>query len=131
MFEHIDRRELAAVAAGGAAGALLRVWIGRAVGGPGTSWPWATFAINVSGSLLLGYLLATIGTAHGYARPLLMTGFCGTFTTFSTMQVEILTMLERHSYGLALGYVCASVLAGYAAVWAGGACARRSARVLA
>jgi CrcB protein len=131
MFEHIDRRELAAIAAGGAAGALLRVWIGRAVGGPGTSWPWATFAVNVSGSLLVGYLLATIGTAHGYARPLLMTGFCGTFTTFSTMQVEILTMLERGSYGLALGYVGGSIVAGYAAVWAGGAGARRSARALA
>ena len=131
MFEHIDRRELAAIAVGGAAGALLRVWIGRAVGGPGTSWPWATFAINVSGSLLLGYLLATIGTAHGYARPMLMTGFCGTFTTFSTMQVEILTMLERHSYGLALGYVGGSIVAGYTAGWAGGDGARRSARALA
>jgi CrcB protein len=131
MFEHIDRRELAAIAAGGAAGALLRVWIGRAVGGPGTSWPWATFAINVSGSLLLGYLLAAIGTAHGYARPLLMTGFCGSFTTFSTMQVEILTMLERHGYGLAAGYVCGSIVAGYTAVWAGGAGARRAARALA
>jgi CrcB protein len=131
MFEHIDRRELAAIAAGGAAGALLRVWIGRTVGGPGTSWPWATFAINVSGSLLLGCLLATIGTAHGYARPLLMTGFCGTFTTFSTVQVELLTMLERRSYGLALGYVCASIVAGYTAVWAGGAGARRWVRAVA
>ena len=51
----MDGRELGAIFAGGAIGALLRAWLGTrfTVGAPG--WPWTTFAINVSGSVALAY----------------------------------------------------------------------------
>ena len=64
-------------------------------------------------------------TASTYRRPLLGTGFCGAYTTFSTMQVEILAMLEHHRYGLAAGYAAASIAAGYLAVWVATASVRR------
>lgn len=52
-----------------------------------------------------------------YRRPLVGTGFCGAFTTFSTMQLELVKMIDHHSYGLAVGYAGASVAAGYLAVY--------------
>ncbi|HEX3511867.1 MAG TPA: CrcB family protein [Solirubrobacteraceae bacterium] len=114
-----DRRQLAALALGGAAGALLRVWIAHRVGGAGGGWPWATFSINVSGALLLGYITA------GPPGSLLAISFCGAFTTFATMQVEILAMLERHDYGLAVAYGLGSAAAGYLAVRVTAAARRR------
>jgi fluoride exporter len=129
----LDRRELAAIFAGGAAGALVRVWLGRhfAAGPPG--WPWVTFAINVTGSFALAYLATRLQERlpqSTYRRPLLGTGFCGAYTTFSTMQVEILELVDAHRYGLALGYAGASVVAGYTAIWVGTSIARRT-RVIA
>jgi CrcB protein len=129
----IDRRELAAIFLGGAAGALLRVWIGLSFAASAGTWPWATFAINVSGAFALGYIATRLQERlplSTYRRPLLATGFCGTYTTFSTVQVEILRMLDRHLYGLAAGYATASILAGYLAIWVATATVRRT-RVLA
>jgi fluoride exporter len=118
-MEIFDRRRLAAIAAGGAAGALLRVWLaGRFVAAPGT-WPWTTFAINVSGAFALGWLATRprrLRTRLGYSDWLLGPGFCGAFTTFSTMQLELLKMIEAHRYGIACGYALGSVAAGFAAV---------------
>jgi fluoride exporter len=129
----IDRRELAAIFLGGATGALLRVWIGLTFAASAGTWPWATFAINVSGAFALGYIATRLQERlplSTYRRPLLATGFCGTYTTFSTVQVEILRMLDRHFYGLAVGYATASILAGYLAIWIATATVRRT-RVLA
>ena len=110
-----DRRELAAIFAGGAAGRLLRVWLGETFTARRRSWPWATFAINVSGSFALGYLATRLQerlplrpTAGRCSAP----GFCGAYTTFSTMEVEILKMLDHHRYGLAAGYASPSIAAG-------------------
>ena len=61
-----------------------------------------------------------------YRRPLLGTGFCGAYTTFSTMQVEILKMLDHDRYGLAVGYAAASIGAGYLAIWGTTALVRRA-----
>ncbi|HMD56443.1 MAG TPA: fluoride efflux transporter CrcB [Solirubrobacteraceae bacterium] len=129
MLQNPDRRELAAIFIGGAGGALLRVWIGRELGGAGDGWPWATFLINVAGSLLLGYLVTRLQERlpqSTYPRPLLCTGFCGAFTTFSTMQVEILKMLEYDHYALAAGYAGASVALGYLALGIATAAVRRT-----
>jgi CrcB protein len=79
-----------------------------------------TFTINVAGAALLGYLVTRLQERlplSAYRRALLGSGFCGALTTFSTMQVELLQMLDRGRVGLALGYAGASVGAGFAAVF--------------
>ncbi len=108
------------IALGGAAGALLRAGLGEHFGGGAPSWPWVTFAVNVAGAFALGYFVTRLQERlplSTYRRPLLGTGFCGGLTTFSTMQVELLKMIDAHSYGLAGGYFLASVGAGFAAVY--------------
>jgi CrcB protein len=125
----VDRRELAAIFAGGAAGALLRVWLGTELSDGGLGWPWLIFAINITGSIALAYFATRLQERlpqSTYRRPLLGTGFCGAYTTFSTVQVEIYRMLEHDRYGLALGYAVASLVAGYVAISVTTAFVRRS-----
>ena len=114
-----DRRELVAIFAGGVVGALLRVALLQAHAGAAHGWPWVTFGVNILGSFLLGYFATRLQERlplSAYRRPLLGTGFCGAFTTFSTMQVELLTMLDAHRYGLAVAYAASSVILGYGSV---------------
>ena len=123
-----DRRELAAVFAGGGLGTLARAGLEeRAAPDPG-QWPWPTFTANIVGALLLGVFVTRLLErlpVSSYRRPLLGTGFCGGLTTFSTMQVESLKMLEHGHYGLAAGYIAASISAGLIAVYLGTAMVRR------
>ena len=124
-----DRRELAAIFAGGMVGAVLRVWVSQQFTSTAPNWPWATFIINVTGSVVLAYFATRLQERlplSTYRRPFLGTGFCGAYTTFSTMQVEILKMLEHSRYGLAVGYAVASIVAGSFAIWATTALVRRS-----
>jgi fluoride exporter len=114
-----DRRALVAVFAGGVVGTLARVGISRAFASGDASWPWAVFAINISGAFLLGFVITRLQQRlplSTYRRQLMGTGFCGAYTTFSTMQLELLNMWDAHRYGLAGGYLGASVVCGYAAV---------------
>jgi fluoride exporter len=116
---HSMRGELLAVALGGAAGALARVGLSQAFPTTAGQWPWVTFAINLLGAFLLGWIVSGLELRPPRSRlqgPLLTAGFCGTFTTFSTVQVELLRMLDHNHYGLALAYVAASVIGGYVAV---------------
>lgn len=110
------------VALGGAAGAVARFAVGQAVTPrPPGSFPWATFGINVAGSLLLGVVMAlTHGSEPGWRlRALLVIGFCGGFTTFSSFSYETLGLFEARAYAAAFGYVLGSVAVGLAAVAAG------------
>jgi CrcB protein len=122
-----DPRRLAAIYVGGVFGALARVGLAQALPhGPG-SWPWATFAVNLTGALLLGGLVAAL-RGHRAEAPsfaLLTTGLCGTLTTFATLQLELLQQLEAGCPGLAVGYAAASLAGGYACVSAGFAIGRR------
>ena len=115
---NLDRHELTAIFVGGAAGALGRVGLTQLFPTAAGSWPWAVFAINVAGAFLLGYLVSHIAWrgSHRLVRPLLGSGFCGAFTTFSTMQLEFLDMVRTGHGWLALAYAAASVLCGLAAV---------------
>ena len=128
MFGH-DNRELAAVFVGGALGTAARAALATfAVADPGR-WPWPTFTANIVGALLLGYFTTRLLErlpVSGYRRPLLGTGLCGGLTTFSTMQVEVLRMLEHGHLGLAIGYTAASVVAGLFAVYVASALVRRA-----
>ncbi|MHB1538669.1 MAG: fluoride efflux transporter CrcB [Solirubrobacteraceae bacterium] len=132
MTAQRDRRELAAIFAGGAIGAVLRVWLGERLA-PHATWPWATFFANVTGSFALAYFATRLQERlpqSTYRRPLLGTGFCGAYTTFSTMQVELVGMVEAHRYALAAGYAASSLAAGIAAIWLASTIVRR-ARVIA
>jgi len=122
----IDRRELGAIFLGGALGALVRAGLAEALPDPGVGWPWATFVVNVVGAALLGYWFTTLPHTR-YRRPLLTTGFCGALTTFSTVQVELLEMLESGRPALACIYLVVSVAAGLAGAQAATVVARRTA----
>lgn len=116
---HVDRRELGAIFCGGCLGALARVALGEALPHGPTVWPWATFAVNVAGAFLLGWFTTRLQERlplSSYRRPLLGTGFCGGLTTFSTMQVELVTMLDHGAVALAYGYAAASIAAGVIAL---------------
>jgi CrcB protein len=115
----VDRRELAAIFCGGVVGAEIRVELSALFPSAPGDWPWITFAINLVGAFLLGYFTTRLQERlplSAYRRPLLGTGFCGALTTFSTMQLELLRMLDANRAGLALAYALASVLAGFGAV---------------
>jgi fluoride exporter len=121
----IDRRELGAIFLGGALGALLRAGFAEALPDPGVGWPWATFVVNVVGAALLGYWFTTLPHTQ-YRRPLLTTGFCGALTTFSTVQVELVEMMDAGRLGLACLYLGVSVAAGLAGAQVATALGRRA-----
>jgi CrcB protein len=122
-----ELRRLGAIYAGGALGALARVGLAEAAPrGPG-GWPWATFAVNMAGALLLGYFVARLRDhpEDSLAHPFLATGICGTLTTFSTLQLELFEMVGAGHLGLAAAYVGATLAAGFAFVRLGIAFERR------
>lgn len=124
----IDPRELAAIFAGGVVGAIARVAVARAVDVGAPSWPWPTFAVNVAGAFMLGYFATRLQERlplSAYRRPFLGTGLCGGLTTFSTLQVELLKMIDAGDVGLAIGYATASIGAGFVAVAVATAAVRR------
>lgn len=114
---------VAAVAGGGAIGSVLRFLVGTwFLQRLGPGFPWGTFAINVSGSLLIGIVLqlaqARIGLSP-YARVFLATGILGGYTTFSAFAYETY-LLSRDAFSAqSLWYGAGSVLAGVAAAYAG------------
>lgn len=128
MMRNLDRRELSAIFAGGAAGALLRVELSNLFPADPTKWPWIVFLINISGAFILGYMVTRLQERlplSTYRRPLVGTGFCGAFTTFSTMQLELLKMIDHDCYRLAACYAVVSVIAGYLAIYLATAVVRR------
>lgn len=123
---------------GGGVGAGLRYWLSVRLAplaaAPG--WPWATFIVNISGSLAMGMLAAWLMQAQpaanlgmgqaagneGFAanmRLLLGVGLLGGFTTFSAFSLEMAMMVDRGALLIAFGYALASVVAALAALFAG------------
>ena len=115
------------VAAGGALGSWLRFCVGRAwvtALGPvrATAFPWSTLTVNIAGSLAMGLLagwLAHFGPSGEPTRLLLAVGVLGGFTTFSSFSLEVVSLIERGQGGLALAYLAASLVAGFAGLWLG------------
>ena len=123
-----DGQTVAAVFAGGALGTLARAALAQGFPHAATAWPWPTFGVNMAAAFALGYFVTRLTERlplSSYRRPLLGTGLCGGLSTFSTMQVELLDMLDARAWGLAAGYAAASVAAGYAAVQLATAMVRR------
>jgi CrcB protein len=101
------------VALGGAAGATARFAVAQWAGGRWT-FPWGTFAVNLTGSLAIG-LVMTLLLARGsdpMYRLLLVTGFLGGYTTFSAFSFEALALLEERRWDAAALYVGGSVVLG-------------------
>lgn len=118
------------VALGGAIGASLRHGAGLAAVRLGAvGWPWATFFVNVTGSLAMGALvgwLALKGAEGGQnLRLFLATGVLGGFTTFSAFSLEVAEMIEQGALAKAASYAGVSLLVGVAALFVGLWLARR------
>ncbi len=114
-----DYRELAAIFAGGALGALARTALATLTVDDPATWPWPTFTVNIVGAFLVGYFTTRLLERlplSSYRRPLLGTGLCGGLTTFSTMQVETLKMVEHGHWVLAASYTVTSITLGLLAV---------------
>lgn len=121
---------LAAVAVGGGLGGVARYGVARWLPARPGGFPVSTFVINVTGSLVLGFLivyLLEVWPVHRYLRPFLAVGLLGGYTTFSTYAVELRDLLARGSWAMADAYAADSLLAGLAAVWIGVAAARGTA----
>ena len=102
--------ELVAIALGGAAGAVARYSLGNLINlHLGTQFPYSILIINVLGSLIMGILFELlVEDVHLPAvwRSLLMVGFLGAFTTFSTFSMQVLGLIETGRFVAALSYVC-------------------------
>jgi fluoride exporter len=120
-------RKLAAIYAGGVVGALIRVGLAEVASTSPGQWPWATFAVNMAGALLLGYFFALFRDrpVESLRHPFLGTGVCGTLTTFSTMQLELYEMVDGGYLGLAASYCAVTIAAGYLFLRLGIAAERR------
>lgn len=116
---------IAAVALGGALGAVMRFLTMSGVGhwfGHALSFPLATFTVNVVGSLVLGALLevmALVWSPSMEVRAFLVVGMLGAFTTFSTFSMDLYHLFSRGEGGMAIVYAMASVGVCLAAFWAG------------
>ncbi len=106
--------QVLAIAGGGALGALLRYWASTAVYAmAGRGFPYGTLAVNVLGSLLMGFLYIWLleRSLEGAAvRAFLLIGLLGAFTTFSTFSIETLMLVEGGQYLRALINTLASVV---------------------
>ena len=106
-----DYRELAAIFAGGALGSVARAALSTLAVPDPARWPWPTFVVNILGAFLVGYFTTRLLERlplSSYRRPLLGTGLCGGLTTFSTMQVETVKMIEHGHWVLCLLYTSPS-----------------------
>jgi CrcB protein len=116
-----------AISVGAVLGANARFLVGLWVADRlGTSFPYGTFAINVTGSFLIGVVL-TLSTdllVPDWFRPLLAIGFLGAYTTFSTFSYETLALVQDGAIARALMNVVASVSVAFVGVYAGTAVAR-------
>jgi fluoride exporter len=111
------------VVVGGAAGTLLRYVLGIAImNRAGLRFPFGTVIINISGSFLIGFIMTMLTerlNPHPYWRLLLVVGFLGGYTTFSSFEWETLALVRDGSRWLGLVNVVGSVVVGYLAVWLG------------
>lgn len=116
-------RPLLLVALGGAVGSVLRYLTAELVKKfTLSSFPIGTFVANIAGCILIGVLIGLFdkaGSENPQLKWLLITGFCGGYTTFSTFSYENLSLFQQGNYGLALLYLSSSILLGILGVGLG------------
>ncbi|MCK5647630.1 MAG: fluoride efflux transporter CrcB [Gammaproteobacteria bacterium] len=115
--------ELAAIAAGGALGAIMRFWVsGGIYAWLGRDFPYGTMSVNLIGSFLIGitFILLTERLTFGTeVRAFILIGFLGAFTTFSTFSLETLFLLQEGLLIKAAGNILLSVFLCIIATWSG------------
>ncbi len=103
-----------AIAFGGALGALSRYWLTVSIERfNGTGFPLGTFMVNLLGSFLIGLLYIILAEKLSVAdqwRPVIITGFLGAMTTFSSFSLDALLLFQQGHYNTALFYVLSSVM---------------------
>lgn len=102
-----------AIGIGAAAGAICRWLLGLWLNQPGVLLPWGTLVANLTGGYFVGLLLGILAMypeAPTWLRLMLITGFLGGLTTFSTFSGEAVGLLERGAYLSAFGYIGISLL---------------------
>jgi CrcB protein len=110
-----------AVFVGGCLGGLARYAEVRAWPTGTAGFPWSTLVVNLTGAFILAAFVTWARRAGhaGIGRALVGTGFCGAYTTFSSIVVDADRLLARGSVGTALGYLAASFAGGLAAAFIG------------
>jgi CrcB protein len=114
----------------GGLGSLARYALATAFAPRTARWPWATLTVNVLGALAIGVVVALAAARpdSDRVRTIIATGFLGGFTTFSTLALESVQLIERRAWATAAAYVTITVVVGLAACAAGlwlGSVARR------
>ena len=112
-------KDIVLVGIGSCIGGICRYLISLFIGHSQNGFPWGTFLVNILGCLLIGILWGVTSRSQNFAQAfslLLMVGFCGGFTTFSTFSKEGLAMLQTNNYLLFTLYTLGSVVLGIAAV---------------
>lgn len=113
-------KDLFMVGIGGFAGSVLRYKIGAFISTKTTSeFPWGTFCINLTGAFLIGLLISSALKSQQMTMLLLVTGFCGGFTTFSTFALENLKLLQSGQWAVFLSYILFSFICGIGLCFAG------------
>jgi CrcB protein len=118
--------DVGAVAVGGGIGSVARYLLAAAFPA-GHGFPWAIFAVNVSGCFLLGLLLVyllEVWPPRRLLRPFLAIGLLGGYTTVSTYAGGVMTLLTGHFPAVAVAYALSSIVAALVAVWCGMKAAR-------
>ena len=105
-------KEMLLVGLGAFFGSSFRYLINIKIGLLNLLFPWATFGINLTGSLLIGILMAISFKDQNLWKLLLTTGFCGGFTTFSSFSFESLSLLKSGNIVMVLNYIFLSVIGG-------------------
>jgi CrcB protein len=108
---------------GGGIGSIMRYLTSMLVAKQVSSvFPWATFVVNIIGCLVAGIILGVLErqqVLNSDLKFLLITGFCGGYTTFSAFSVENIQLLQSGHSLIALLYISISILLGVMAVWVG------------
>jgi CrcB protein len=114
-------KQLILVGLGGGIGSMMRFLVSR-IPFAQSSFPWATFVVNIAGCLLIGVLIG-LSVKHQFLdanmKLLLVTGFCGGFTTFSAFSAENVHLYQAGNYCMLALYILLSVIIGLAAVLLG------------
>jgi len=116
------------LALGGALGTLARYWLSGVIANAfGQTFPWDTVLVNATGSFVIGLFAAVTGPegrilVDGSTRQVVMIGFCGGYTTFSSFSLQTLNLVNDGEWLSAGGNVAASVGLCLISVWLGAAC---------